>query len=533
MSQYDKNQMKLHQLDLALRNLYTLVISANYSQDIYSVLASKVSDLPVSENRTKFIEFASNYFNSCHPEDLQNYPLICDFDSLIEHLQNNKGVYNFEVRFEVLPSVYNWFEGTYFIVDNSENDDLILLLLFKDINDKKVIEENLRDAFKATEIAAKAKTGFLSRMSQDFRTPINLIVSMIDIAKKNIEDKEKVMDCLIKMDISSRYLFQMIDNVLDMSQIEAGKFNIDNRPFSIINTLEEIKQTYEEQAISKDIIFDVLIHNHGLNNVIGDAFRLKQIVKSLISNSFRYVPTKGNVTVELLLNKVLYNRAFFSIIVENDGPPLDESQIERLFFPFETGNMSTQIYSSKGLGLGLSICKNTVELLGGTITASNKPGDSGVKFEVEIAFELDENNVPNNIEQLSDAAFIRFPKTHILVAEDDQENFETIKALLENRNITVDLAINGIEVIKAFENSDPGYYNLILMNIDLPLMSGIDAASAIRNSFHENGSTIPIIAMTVDVLEQNIMLALQAGMNDHILKPIDVNRLFLTLNNYI
>lgn len=195
--------------------------------------------------------------------------------------------------------------------------------------------------------------------------------------------------------------------------------------------------------------------------------------------------------------------------------------------------MSTQIYSSKGLGLGLSICKNTVELLGGTITASNKPGDSGVKFEVEIAFELDENNVPNNIEQLSDAAFIRFPKTHILVAEDDQENFETIKALLENRNITVDLAINGIEAIKAFENSDPGYYNVILINIDLPLMSGIDAASAIRNSFHENGSTIPIIAMSVDVLEQNIMLALQAGMNDHILKPIDVNRLFLTLNNYI
>ena len=533
MNQCALDNTKIHQLHLAMSNMYSLVISVNYTKDTYSVLASKLSTIPVAEDKKGFKSSASKYFCSCNLDDSNTYPLFCDFDSLIAHLQNNKGVYSFELKLEVSPSIYNWFEGTYFIVDNCENDDLILLLLFKDINDKKLIEENLKDAFKATEIAAKAKTDFLSRMSQDLRTPINLIVSMIDMARNSIDDREKVMDCLIKMDISSRYLFQLIDNVLEMSEIEAGKFNIDNRPFNIRDVLEALRPTYEEQAVSKDIAFKVLIHNHGLNNVIGDAFRLKQIIKNLVSNSFKYVPVKGHVTIELLLNKVVYNRAFFSLIIENDGPSLDENQIDRLFLPFEMGSIAAPISFSRGLGLGLSICKNTVELLGGTITASNTPNNSGVKFEVELSFELDANNMPDTLELLADSAYIRFPESRILVAEEDQQSFETIKALLENRGIKVDLAINGMEAVKAFENSPPDYYNLILMSLELPLMSGLDATKAIRNSFHENGAAIPIIAMTVNVLEQNTMLALQAGVNDHILKPIDVNRLFTALKNYI
>lgn len=527
------DKTKLHQLRLAISNMYTLVLSVNHTRNMYSVLESRLDSIPVCDNKKNFGEFFSSYLNACHPDDLYSYPLICDFDSLVDHLQNNNGFYTFEVRLQLSPSIYTWFEGTYFIVDNTENDDLILLLLIKDINDKKLIEENLKDAFKATEIAAKAKTDFLSRMSQDLRTPINLIVSMIDLARQNIEDKEKVMDCLIKMDISSRYLFHIIDNVLEMSQIEAGKFNIDNSPFCITDLLEEIRQTYAPQADTKNIIFDVLVHNNGFNNVIGDAFRLKQLMKNLICNSFKFVKPKGLISIELLLNKILYNRAFFSIIVENDGPPLKEDEIEKLFLPFEKNNISTKQGYSSGLGLGLSICKNIVELLGGTITASNKPNNSGVKFEVELAFELDENNIPNDIEQLADDAYIRFPHTHVLIAEDNLQDYEKLKSILENRDITVDLAIDGIEAVEAFERSKPGYYDLILMNTDLPNMSGLDATKAIRNSFHGNGSTIPIIAMTINVLKENIIVALEAGMNDHILKPIDVNRLFSTLKNYI
>ncbi len=533
MSHYSLDKTKMHQLHLAISNMYTLVISANYTQDMFSVLESKLDKFPITDNNKNFKNFISKYLSTCHSDDLYNYPLIYDFDSLIDHLKNNKGVYTYEARFEIMPSVYSWFEGTYFLVDTPESEDVLLLLLFKDINDKKQIEESLKDAFKATEIAAKAKTDFLSRMSRDIRTPINLIVSMIDTARQNIEDKENVMDCLIKMDISSRYLFHLIDNVLEMSQIEAGKFNVDNSPFDITELFEEVRKKYEKQAAAKNISFDVLIHNNGFNNVIGDAFRVKQILKNLICNSFKFVSPEGMITIELLLNKILYNRAFFSLIVENDGSALNDNEIEKLFLPFEKNNFSTNQGFSDGLGLGLSICKNIVELLGGTITASNKPNQGGVRFEVEIAFELDENNVPNDIEQLADAAYIRFPHTRILIAEDNQEDYEKLKALLENRGILVDLAINGIEVVEAFEQSEPEYYDLILMNTDLPLMSGLDATKAIRNSFHSNGSSIPIIAMTIDVLKQNIMAALESGMNDHILKPIDVNRLFSTLKNYI
>lgn len=195
MSHYSLDKTKMHQLHLAISNMYTLVISANYTQDMFSVLESKLDKFPITDNNKNFKNFISKYLSTCHSDDLYNYPLIYDFDSLIDHLKNNKGVYTYEARFEIMPSVYSWFEGTYFLVDTPESEDVLLLLLFKDINDKKQIEESLKDAFKATEIAAKAKTDFLSRMSRDIRTPINLIVSMIDTARQNIEDKENVMDC--------------------------------------------------------------------------------------------------------------------------------------------------------------------------------------------------------------------------------------------------------------------------------------------------------------------------------------------------
>lgn len=533
MDQFGLNKNVLQQMYLAMKDMYSLVISINYTQNTYSIINSKLSSVPVCENRTDFLKLASQYFSSCYPEDLINYPLICDLDSLIDHLENNNGYYSFETRIEILPSVFKWYEGTYLLVDAPDSDDTILLLLFKDITDKKLIEENLRDAFKVTEISAKAKTDFLSRMSQDLRTPISLIVSMIDLARKNIDDKEKVTDCLVKMDISSRYLFQLIDNILDMSRLEAGKFSIDNVPFNILDVLDEIKSSYSARATSKNITFEVRENTNGLTNLVGDSVRLTQVLKNLVSNSFQYTPEGGFITMELFLNKVTYNRAFFSFIVENNGPPMDETQIERLFRPFERGGIAGHSKCFEGLGLGLSICKNTIELLGGSITASNAPEDSGVIFEVDVSFGLDESNVPNNIETLADSAYIRFPKKTILVADDDEHNYETIKSLLESRGITVDLAINGLEAVHAFEKAPSGYYDLILMNIDLPLMSGIDATTAIRNSFHENGDTIPIVAMSVDVLDQNVILALDSGMTSHIVKPINMNLLFSTLNNYL
>ncbi len=532
----DNNQLtktEIYQLHLAMKNLYTLVLSINYTKNTYSVIDSDIEVFPLCSEHTDFISVLSKYFNKCHPEDRQNYPLIGDLDALVEHLTNNKGSYTFEFRIESTPFAFNWYEGTYFLIDDAQSEDTVLLFLLKDINNKKLVEENLKDAFIANEIAAKAKTDFLSRISQDLRTPISLIVSMIDLARNNINDKEKVMDCLVKMDISSRYLFQLIDNVLDMSKLESGKFNIDNSPFNILDILEEIKSTYKSQIDSNGILFTVRHETKGIENLIGDAFRIKQALKNLISNSFKYTPVGGCVSLDVILNKVIYDRAFFSFIIKNDGPPLDESQIDRFFLPFEKGYSNNESKTFEGLGLGLSLCKNTIELLGGSIKGYNNPDETGVIFEVEVAFELDENNSPKEIDFLADDAYIRFPKRQVLVAENDTKSSEVIKALLESRDIMVDLAIDGLEAVKLFELAPPGYYDLILTDLDLPMMSGLEVAESIRNSFHENGATIPIIGMSVDVLEQNVFHALESGMNGHISKPITITNLSSTLKNYI
>lgn len=533
------SQTAMEELKLAIDNLYALVISVNYTQDTYTILKSDHFNLPESKTMPNFKALATEYLARYSAEDFQNFPLIFDFDGLVEHLKNNKGVYSMEVKLKLSPTISNWFEVKYILVENTETndgtDDVNVLVLVQDINNRKMVEENLKDAFKATEIATKAKTDFLSKMSQDLKTPINMIISMIDMARETVYDQETVMDCLIKMDISARYLFKVIDNAIDMAQIESGKFNIDHRSFNIVDLIEDIFKEFDSTAAAKNVVFDIMIHNNGLDQVVGDAYRLKQIVKHLVSNSFKYVPAGGNVSLELLLTKIVSNRAHFSIIVENDGPTLKEDEIERLFRPFEQGQLpeSSMNEPFKGIGLGLSLCKNIVELLGGSITASNKPDKSGVKFEVQISCMLDENCVPTDIEYISDDAYLNFPDKHVLVADDDEEAYEAVKSLLESMGIKVDLAINGLEAVSSFEESEVGYYDLIFMNTHLPLMTGLDAAEAIRNSFREDGASVPIVALIPYAKQDDSIKAMEKGMNAHLVKPVDISKVLYILKSYL
>lgn len=528
------SQTAMEELKLAIDNLFSLVISVNYTRDTYIVLKSDYFNLVESEYRPDFKKLATEYLARYSAEDFKNCPLIFNFDALVEHLKNNNGAYSMEVKLQLTPSNYHWFEVKYLLVENAENDDINLLILVQDINNRKMIEENLKEAFKATEIAAKAKTDFLSKMSQDLKTPINMIISTIDMARENISNQEAIMDSLIKMDISARYLFKIIDNAIDLAQIESGRFNIDHRSFNIADMIEDMYKAFDPTAAAKNVIFDVMIHNNGLDRVMGDAYRVNQIVKNLVSNSFKYVPAGGTVSLELLLTKIVSNRAHFSIIVENDGPSLKEEEIERLFRPFEQGDISAaSMYEPfKGMGLGLSLCKNIVELLGGSIHASNKPEKTGVRFEVHLSFLMDETCLPTDLEYISDDAYLRFPDKHILMADDDEESYEAIKSLLQPMGIKVDLAINGLEAVASFEESSPGYYDLIFMNTNLPLMSGFDAAETIRNSFREDGASVPIVALLY-AQQNDAMKALEKGMNAHIVKPIDVNKVFYILNTFL
>ncbi|MDU5109459.1 MAG: ATP-binding protein [Clostridium sp.] len=412
---------------------------------------------------------------------------------------------------------------------------------FADITEILNSQRDLKDALTSAENANNSKRNFLSRMSHEIRTPINAIIGMTDIASSNLGDHDRLRDCLKKIETSSKFLLRIINDILDMSKIESGKTKISFEAFTLKEFTSNIESIIKPQAKLKDIKFDIIFQGIKNNNIVGDQLRVNQILINILSNAVKFTSNGGEITLTI---KEIERKGKLRIcfIIKDNGIGMDEEELERIFRPFEQANMDTSIKHG-GTGLGLSITKNLVELMNGSINVSSIKGE-GSQFTVEIPFEVNKNNIDDNsyIEIESDRFRVEdqnkevnydFSGKRFLIVEDNELNLEIASEILKFKGANIETAENGQIAFEKFENSSPGYYDAILMDIRMPVLNGYEATKKIRRSGHLDSKEISIIAMTANAFSEDVSKAMECGMNAHIAKPIDKEILYSTLNEYV
>ena len=388
------------------------------------------------------------------------------------------------------------------------------------------------EALQTAENANKAKTDFLSNMSHDIRTPMNAIIGIISLIRHNAGDKEKVIEYADKIAISSQHLLGIINDVLDMSKIEAGKTVFKYSDFSILDFMEELNTIFHSQANEKNQSFIITKENLKHEWVNGDKIHLMQIFSNLLSNAIKYTQEGGIIQFiaeESETNSSTYGKYHF--IVSDNGMGMSADFKETIFDAF-TRAESSVTNKIQGTGLGMAITKNLVESMGGTIEVESEP-NRGSRFEVILNLKIVENRVVSSTEQIemheTDSDIL--DGMRFLCAEDNELNAEILMELLKFEGAECTICENGKRILEAFEQSVPGEYDMILMDVQMPVMNGYEATEAIRRSSHEQAKTIPIIAMTANAFSEDMQHSLAAGMNAHISKPVDMKLLKKTIRN--
>ncbi|MBP3489542.1 MAG: transporter substrate-binding domain-containing protein [Roseburia sp.] len=374
----------------------------------------------------------------------------------------------------------------------------------------------------------QAKSEFLARMSHEIRTPMNAIAGLTQLARKRADEPEQVKAYLDKIETSSAMLLNIINDVLDMSAIESNKLKIAQSSFVLDELLDSVETVYSAQCRQKGVAF-VMEKKISNGMLVGDALRLNQILLNLVSNAYKFTPEGGTITVTVLEMPGHAEREYYKFIVSDTGEGMSEEMLEKLFTPFEQEEADTARRHG-GSGLGLSIAKNLVELMGGSISCQSKKGE-GTTFTVSLPFVSaaeEKKAVPGEAEKANEETF-DFGGRRVLLVEDTEMNAEIMTDLLGTVNLNVDHAWNGKEGVELFERSKPGTYLAILMDVQMPVMNGYEAAKAIRALPRYEAAQIPIYAMTANAFTEDISAALNAGMNGHIAKPVDTMALYRIL----
>lgn len=376
----------------------------------------------------------------------------------------------------------------------------------------------------------KAKNDFIDKMSHDIRTPLNSIIGMHELALESIDDPEVVRDCLSKAMSSSEYLVSIINDVLDMSRIDSGKMVIAHEPFSMKELLNQIMIMETQQAKVKGLKLILDIQTPIDTDFLGDSIRIRQCLMNLVSNSIKFTPDGGEVMI-IYQAEIHDTQADITLTIKDTGIGMSEEFQKRLFVPFEQ-ERNSMITPQVGSGLGLSIVYNLVTLMGGHVSVKSQI-NRGSCFS--ITFPLTTTKMAPVAHQYADEESI---KAHlqgkcVLVAEDHDMNREIIAHLLEKLNIKVVGAVNGNDAVEKFLQSTPGTYDLILMDIQMPVMNGLEATRAIRNSQHKDGQSIPIIALSANAYIEDMQKSVDAGMQSHLAKPVNIEELKKTLMHYI
>ena len=388
------------------------------------------------------------------------------------------------------------------------------------------------EAFQVAQEASRSKSSFLANMSHDIRTPMNAIIGMTSLIKHDAGDKGKVIEYANKIDISSQHLLGIINDVLDMSKIEAGKTTFKYTDFSILDFIQELNVIFRSQTDEKNQTFTIIKEDIQHERVNGDQVHLMQIFSNLLSNAIKYTQEGGEI--QLLIEECESNSAIYAkyrFLVSDNGVGMSADFKNTIFDAF-TRAESSLTNKIQGTGLGMAITKNLVEAMGGTIDVESELGQGScfeILMDLKIAEDKSVSLIPQTEKDEPEDNILQGMK--FLCAEDNEINAEILTELLKIEGAECTICENGEEILKTFEQSAPGEYDMILMDVQMPVMNGYEATKAIRRSSHELAKTIPIIAMTANAFSEDIQHSLAAGMNAHISKPVDMKMLKKTIRS--
>ena len=396
-------------------------------------------------------------------------------------------------------------------------DGLYDTFQFRDITEDKKELEAAKEQLKIAESVSQSKTEFLSSMSHEIRTPMNGIIGMLTLAHGQLRG-HSAENYIIKAEQLSKYLLSVINDILDMSRIEAGKIELESKPFELAALAEKLRNMFQKNVEAKGVAFYVEMKDVDVKYIVGDELRISQILVNFLSNAQKFTE-KGEIRVTFRQLQKENGKVSLMFRVHDTGKGMDAKFISRIFKPFEQESQDiTKQYG--GSGLGMSITDHLVHLMGGEIVIDSMLG-KGSDFSVYLTLPIAEvSEIETEQEDETETDFT-FNGCHILMVEDNEINAEIAVSILENEGAKVDVAVNGKDAVEKYAASAPGTYNFILMDIQMPVMNGRDAAKQIRSMDRKDAGEIPIFALSADAFVEDQRLSAMSGMNGHFTKPID------------
>lgn len=400
-----------------------------------------------------------------------------------------------------------------------------------DIYEKYELQmKRLEEALAAVKKANQAKGEFLARMSHEIRTPMNAIIGLSYLSRDYKNVPKPVLENLDKIDQAAHFLLTFINDILNLSNLESGKIAANKEFVDMNEFLERVNRLALEDIGEKKLRYTSKVRGKLDSGYLFDGEKLFHAIMKVMNNAIKFTPADGNITfiTELLGENEAYAGIRFEI--EDDGIGMEEDFLEKVFDPFEQENDgSTTLYG--GTGIGLCIAKNMVELLNGSIDIYSEKG-KGTTVIITIIVDK-KRKISEKAESLKDPVNRDFSGKRALIVEDNEINIEIAKNILSHQNFLVEAAVNGEECVDMFKSHEPGYYDVILMDIRMPVMDGLTATKIIRNLDREDAAKIPIVAMTANAFEEDVKKSFEAGMNGHLSKPIDIKKMYALLEEVI
>lgn len=428
-----------------------------------------------------------------------------------------------------------WRRAT-FIVQNRDNDDHVTELLYvtQIIDDYKqkelAYQQELVKAVESANRANEAKTDFLSRMSHDIRTPLNGILGMLDIAQKNENNPAILSECHDKMRTAAFHLQALVNDVLDMQQMENDRFFLEQIPFDIREILDNCWNMLETQASQLHITLErIKPGTIKYPYLIGSPLHIRQIFMNLLSNAIKYNKPGGKITIQSEIIKQVHQTVIYKFMISDTGIGMSPEFQKHIFEPFAQEDTGARtIY--KGTGLGMAIVHRLIQEMGGTIQLKSEK-NVGSTFTLILPFTIDEQQLSVSEETVSDTV-ADLSDLHVLIVEDNELNLEIAVFSLEAAGLKVSTAGNGLEAVRLFEKSAPYEYDIILMDIMMPVMNGLDATRAIRGLERPDAADIPIIALSANAFAEDIQKSKNAGINEHLAKPLEMDKVLKVITSY-
>ena len=535
----------------AMNNIYTLVAFLDIEANRYECIhcSERLCDFP---DKGSYDELLSITMELLHEDDKKKYLTElsnekCEREGRAEceyRLRDKEGQYHYFHEYITKVEVPS---GTRMVIlvkniDESKKHELWeaeqlqkeLKSKAKELEMTKLLAKKSKDLEKAlqqAESANDAKSKFLSNMSHDMRTPMNAILGMTYLAKRDVTDQMQINKCLDTIMASSQNMLALINDVLDMNKIESGIIELHKKPSDLVKIIKEveviIRSNCDENQQELQVDWSDLRHS----NVIVDDLRLGQVLTNLLSNANKYTQLYGKISMTVFEESMIdENVCLVKFVIKDNGIGMSENFVKRVFEPFEREDT---VFSDKteGTGLGMAIVKNLVDLMDGTIEIDSMV-NVGTKVTVCIPFEISEEIIKAEAIEANDSV-MKYPGKRILIVEDKRINMEIVKGFLENTELIIDEARNGQEAVDKIKDAEEGLYDLVFMDISMPVMRGDEATMEIRKINRKDCKNIPIVAMTANALESDVENSFKCGMSGHISKPIEPKEVYRCLNKWL